>query len=170
MGATNPKQATKSCNLDSNTNSNGSLTWYTLTVNGVAMYGQFSPDAILDGRNRIITFHLNSENGLVTAIIPHFWEEMDLDPTFSVLLGNAIDKCGKHSSGNKTIYIAVFVTLGVLAILGVAGYFLYPRVRTYFKVRKSGVELQSIPSSAPIIEKAEDMEVYTHAGKYTVRM
>jgi len=40
------------------------------------MYGQFSPYAIVDGRNRIIPFQLNSDNGQVTALIPHFWEEL----------------------------------------------------------------------------------------------
>jgi hypothetical protein len=38
MDAASDQQATKSCNIDSSTNSNGSLTWYQLTINGVAMY------------------------------------------------------------------------------------------------------------------------------------
>ena len=106
-------------------------------------YGQFSPDAIVDGRYRIINFHLDNNNGSVTAIVPHFWQEMgtvlplaslslspsllrlpivlfeltcyttDLDPTYSVLVGKSKDSCRHHNGVNKNVYIGVFVTIGV---------------------------------------------------------
>eukprot|EP00026_Physarum_polycephalum_P000466 Phypoly_transcript_00467.p1 GENE.Phypoly_transcript_00467~~Phypoly_transcript_00467.p1 ORF type:complete len:1577 (+),score=152.41 Phypoly_transcript_00467:25-4731(+) len=177
LDAASAQQTTQACNLDSNTNSNGSLTWYVLTINGVAMYAQFSPDAVLDGRNRIVTFSLDPNTGQVRATIPHFWDEMDLDPTYSVLLGKAKDKCTPkhHSNVRTTVYIAVFVTVGVLVIIGVALYFLYPKIHSHLKVRKHAhVELQSVPSVTPEhnpeIEKASDMEAFTHAGKFVVRM
>lgn len=36
-------------------------------------YGQFLDYAVVDGRNRLITFNLNSEK-LVTTTLPHFWD------------------------------------------------------------------------------------------------
>lgn len=39
------------------------------------MYGQFLDTAILDGRNRAITYEASSaESYIVTAILPHFWD------------------------------------------------------------------------------------------------
>ena len=80
-----------------------SLLWVRITLNGVAMYpeeeekeekkekegkkneslivgsyAQFEPNAIVDGRNRVIKFSLQNDNS-VAATLPHFWESSGMN-------------------------------------------------------------------------------------------
>ncbi len=83
------------CNVHSQSDSAGNLRWILITIGGVSMYpmekkaieekkqtmlinnryGQFLDDAVVDGRNRAISFSLGSD-GFVHATVPHFWEEV----------------------------------------------------------------------------------------------
>lgn len=108
----------------------------------------------MDGRIRSVSFSLNSEKSVV-ASVPHFWETARMysfhiyvyiiinkylysvfDPSFSVLLGEAEDKCDaleedKRKNGiSSVVYIAVLVPIGSLIVLGAIGYFFFPKIRT----------------------------------------
>ena len=44
----------------------------------VGSYAQFEPNAIVDGRNRVIKFSLQNDNS-VAATLPHFWESSGMN-------------------------------------------------------------------------------------------
>ena len=92
---------------------NGNVSLRFLFLNNLFLifscYAQFTPNAIVDGRSRVISFALQSDNSVI-ATLPHFWDYSSiyylkdnfillivtfsflflffvaLDPTFSVLL------------------------------------------------------------------------------------
>jgi len=58
--------------ITSQNDAGGNLKWILITVDGVTMYGQFLETAIVDGKQRNISFSLLADNS-VSALLPHFW-------------------------------------------------------------------------------------------------
>jgi len=155
----------------------------TVVVNNVVLYGQLSDQAIVDGRNRNITYSF-VDSGTVRAYLPHFWSTAEMDPNYSVLLGDTQTNSGATCSSNKSkssnskiskkdiILIAVLVSVGVIGII-VLIIVIYPRTQLRFQVRKEkrlSTERRSVAMSDLEIEKAGNMEVHTAAGSFHVRL
>lgn len=49
-------------------------------------YGQFTSDAIVDGRLRVISFRLDENNGNVKTIVPHFWDTVGMFKTYLFII------------------------------------------------------------------------------------
>jgi len=154
MDARDAAQQASTCNIKSQSDPNsGSLQWITITINGEVMYGQFYDRAVVDSRIRVISFALN-DDGTVTAIIPHFWIDAEIDPNFSVLVGtDAKDDCSKDSGVDAAVYIGVFCSIGgILAVAVAFKLTLYPRIRTRLQTRKAnrlaGSDLSTLASSS----------------------
>jgi len=188
------KQQTSKCNVDSGTDSSGNLQWFTITLNSTSMYGKFMDTALLDNKTRTVTFSLNEDNS-VTASIPHFWEQAEIDPSYSVLLGERQDSCGANDNSIKSVvYIATFASLGGVIVLSAFAYFIvYPRLKLAIQVRrhlqndpeidssdhssrwrKLKKRFKSVSSSSvelsemPTFERANGMEAMTSAGHFKV--
>jgi len=187
------KEETSKCNVDSGTDSSGNLQWVTVTINSTSMYGKFMDTALLDNKTRTVTFSLN-EDGSVTGSIPHFWEQAEIDPSYSVLLGERRDSCGSNNDNSikSVIYIATFASLGGVVILSAFAYFfVYPRLKLAILLQRhvnndpetdgnSNYDHSSrwrerkkrLPPSSgvemPTIERASPMEVITSAGTFKI--
>eukprot|EP00026_Physarum_polycephalum_P003519 Phypoly_transcript_03532.p1 GENE.Phypoly_transcript_03532~~Phypoly_transcript_03532.p1 ORF type:complete len:603 (+),score=53.04 Phypoly_transcript_03532:570-2378(+) len=124
-----------------------SLIWVQLTLNGIAVYAQFDPSAIVDGRNRSISFTLQTDNSVV-ATLPHFWDFSELDPLYSVLLSPESDNgCSSKSSNHtsKKVIIAVVVSIvGTALIIAIVLY-----AYKVYKRRKTMSDLHVKMSSYP---------------------
>eukprot|EP00026_Physarum_polycephalum_P000833 Phypoly_transcript_00834.p1 GENE.Phypoly_transcript_00834~~Phypoly_transcript_00834.p1 ORF type:complete len:1260 (+),score=134.49 Phypoly_transcript_00834:229-3780(+) len=114
----------------------GNLRWFMVSINGTALYGQFLDRAVADGRIRKVTYQLGRNTTAITAIIPHFWEYADMDPDFSVLLGDKNGKCvnGKKTHDMKALKIVVPLVLG-LALVACIIIVTYPRMRYLWRTR-----------------------------------
>eukprot|EP00026_Physarum_polycephalum_P002376 Phypoly_transcript_02382.p1 GENE.Phypoly_transcript_02382~~Phypoly_transcript_02382.p1 ORF type:complete len:938 (+),score=119.17 Phypoly_transcript_02382:92-2815(+) len=160
------------------TDESGSLQWVLFVINDLSLYGEFEAKAEVDYRIQTVTYTLDKANNTITATLPHFWEIADMDPHFSVLIGDttATDQCGniikKGNSNKKIIEIVVPIVVGLVLLVALAVVF-YPRIKLYFKLRR-----QRIPSSDPAmsqsvemeIEKRGDMEVNTASGRYVLQL
>jgi len=137
------------CNVEQNEDANNSLESIVITINGTSLYGQFFPQAIIDGRIRVVSFRWN-QDATVTAIIPHFWQDMEMDPDFSVLLGSKRqDNCSasaESSDVSTTVYIAVFVSLGLALLIALAVGIMFPRLRLKWQVhmKRKSLEMDEI--------------------------
>lgn len=100
---------------------------------------------------------------------------------FSVLLNSDNENCGETQSNggasyNKTALIAVLVSVvGTLVIGAVVYLLIVPRIRLYRQVRSNDIEMSHASSSKKLkddirIDKAENMEVNTVAGRFVVHM
>lgn len=122
-------------------------------------YGQFMNHAIVDGRDRIITFKTNSDY-TVTASVPHFWSTLgtfnasiflfytililvlEIDPSYGVLLGYGDGECNnEHNTGGESLPSALVggVIGGVLLLillLLVTVFVIYPRYQIWKKARQ----------------------------------
>eukprot|EP00026_Physarum_polycephalum_P004546 Phypoly_transcript_04568.p2 GENE.Phypoly_transcript_04568~~Phypoly_transcript_04568.p2 ORF type:complete len:259 (+),score=35.80 Phypoly_transcript_04568:281-1057(+) len=104
-----------------NTDTGGNLQWVKISRNGVAVYVQFVPDAMIDGRKQDITFSLLGDFTFA-ATFPHFWTFAELDPNFNVLLDpiSYYDCAKKSSHKTKVAIIASTVTIvGLLLIVAI---------------------------------------------------
>ncbi|EGG21223.1 hypothetical protein DFA_01098 [Cavenderia fasciculata] len=89
-------------------------------ANGKLLYGRLVNRVVLDSIPRTVGHYLlqesNTNTTLVTAI-PHFENQADIDPNFSVLIGTPkSDGCSKKSD-SKTWRIAVGVVVGGVALV-----------------------------------------------------
>jgi len=145
--------------IDSSSDVNGNLEWFTVTFNGTSLFGQFFPYAAVDGRTRILPFILNTSDGSVTALIPHFWQEVELDPNYSVLLesNQPANTEGTPRSKNPTptILAAVLSTIFGTAVVICVAYFVFPRVRLLLQLRvaQEEVDMEKRRSTAELMAK-----------------
>jgi len=76
----------------------------------------------------------------------------------------------------KTIFLAVFLTVGLVALLVGVFIFAYPRIKTWMQVMRMHKVHRGDSASMDNelndleIEKGRDMEVNTAAGRFIVRM
>jgi len=147
--ANNSKQESNVCVAYSQSGDD-SLQWVKLSLNGVAVYpkkkkekrkksyltppsyAQFLPNATVDGRSRVIKFSINANDNSVAATLPHFWDNSEIDPIYSVLISPETkgDNCNdsittKKSKHWRTVTIAVTVSIVGAAILLAAAYLVY---------------------------------------------
>eukprot|EP00026_Physarum_polycephalum_P004799 Phypoly_transcript_04823.p1 GENE.Phypoly_transcript_04823~~Phypoly_transcript_04823.p1 ORF type:complete len:514 (+),score=31.39 Phypoly_transcript_04823:492-2033(+) len=147
----------KACSaIHSNKDENNNLKWYTINVKGVTLYGQFLNRAIVDGLYRSVSFSLNSDRS-VTAILPHFWENMVLDPSFSVLVGSEDSSCRKSNKVNKKLIAILVPILAVLTVIIVVFIVMYPRLKSEVKIRQGRQKLKQTES-----EKQGEVEMPSH--------
>eukprot|EP00026_Physarum_polycephalum_P000636 Phypoly_transcript_00637.p1 GENE.Phypoly_transcript_00637~~Phypoly_transcript_00637.p1 ORF type:complete len:1406 (+),score=212.85 Phypoly_transcript_00637:35-4252(+) len=159
--------------------SGGSVAWIKVTLNGFSAYGQFQPQASIDGVSRKIIFELNNDD-TISAVLPHFWEVAEFDPSFSVLVGDGssgkVDECGnpiKSHSIKKTVAIAVPVAIiGAALLAGIVILLLKRRHERNNRKKWKNIKMQQKESSDSelIHERAKDMEVNTAAGRFVVPM
>jgi len=143
MDAKSPAQGVSRSTL----NSQGNVEWLMIEFEGYSLYGQFFPYAVVDNRTRFLPFTLNTNDYSVTAIAPHFWDEIELDPSYSVLLGDGQAPDPNHGGGkhvNKTALIASLVIIGILALAVTALYVAYPRIKLELQLRegRASVEME----------------------------
>jgi hypothetical protein len=105
-----------------------------------------------------------------------------MDPNYSVILGDTANPCDSSNGVSHTAYIAVFSTLGGLALVAVAAYFIAPKVKLYYQLHLhhgTDIDMGELANSSPkpefnsdsvLIERATDMEVHTAAGRFVVKM
>eukprot|EP00026_Physarum_polycephalum_P009764 Phypoly_transcript_09899.p1 GENE.Phypoly_transcript_09899~~Phypoly_transcript_09899.p1 ORF type:complete len:181 (+),score=25.46 Phypoly_transcript_09899:682-1224(+) len=136
----------KSC-VDESTDQSGNLRWVIVVVDGVSLYGQFLDKGVLDDRVRTVQYSLSADKTTVTATVPHFWDYIDLDPNFSVLVAANKKDLGichdnKKDKTKLAIEIVVPVVVGLILIAGLV--FLFRnRILTALKVRK----MRRVPTS-----------------------
>eukprot|EP00026_Physarum_polycephalum_P001232 Phypoly_transcript_01233.p1 GENE.Phypoly_transcript_01233~~Phypoly_transcript_01233.p1 ORF type:complete len:1169 (+),score=148.62 Phypoly_transcript_01233:270-3509(+) len=152
---------------------NRNLKWFTLYVDGVTLYGQFLNRTILDGQFRQVGFKLDGEKSVI-ALLPHFWVNAVVDPSFSVLLGADDTGCKSNKSKKTTRLVEILVPICVfLAVAVVVTILLLPRIRSYISMKLSKRRLEEIPSSDKKeveIEKIDHMEVNSASGKYQLHL
>ncbi len=116
---------------------------------------------------------------------------LEIDPSFSVLLGGDTSGCAtllQESKVDAKIYIAVFVSIGGALIIGLFMVLLVaPRIRLWMAVRGANiVEMGPLPTKSSRrsggrsgrgggeddinIERAAPMEVFTSAGKFSLEL
>jgi len=132
------------------------LKWFTIVVDGVAMYGEIQDSAVVDGLIRTIDFSLN-QDGSVTALLPHFWTDAEVDPSYSVLLGEYTNPCGDSdgSLSTRDKHIVIGVVVGVVGAAGLIAVVI-PRLTLLRQIRRgekrqgANVPLETIPSHTTI--------------------
>jgi len=72
-------------NTVSSKDGNENLQWFKLNVDGVSLYAQFVEDTLVDGRPGKVGFELDANND-VKLTVPSFWEAIQIDPVYTVLL------------------------------------------------------------------------------------
>jgi hypothetical protein len=111
-------QGLQPCAIEKRENSNNDLRWYKVTVGGVTMYSQMEDEAIVDGYVKPITFAYSSATTFA-ARIPFFWNNVTVDPNFSVLVEDS-DPCrnsDKPPKWNWFYIIPIFVVVPVCGLL-----------------------------------------------------
>eukprot|EP00026_Physarum_polycephalum_P000327 Phypoly_transcript_00327.p1 GENE.Phypoly_transcript_00327~~Phypoly_transcript_00327.p1 ORF type:complete len:1631 (+),score=195.10 Phypoly_transcript_00327:260-5152(+) len=178
--AKNANSNSKSTTCTNDEDNTGNLQWLLLVVDQTSLYVQFLDSALVDGRVRKISFSFNSSDQTVSAILPHFWEFSEMDPSYNVLLGDvsADEACTgvktKNKSVSKKVIIAVVVPVVVLILLVVLFLiFVLPRLKTWMKVRHS----TRVPSHNPDteldhmqIERTKEYSVNSAAGNFRLEL
>eukprot|EP00026_Physarum_polycephalum_P017905 Phypoly_transcript_19287.p1 GENE.Phypoly_transcript_19287~~Phypoly_transcript_19287.p1 ORF type:complete len:190 (+),score=20.11 Phypoly_transcript_19287:134-703(+) len=167
-----PTVADTSCKVlvDSKTDEIQSLKWFTLTIAGVSLYGQFLNKAIIDESIRVINFTLTAENS-VRIKLPHFWNNAVVDPTYSVLISGGKGNCGKTNQSVEIVEIVVPVVvvfiIGILVII-----LLLPRIRSAIMIAfaRHRLEESSDIGNAMEIERITGLEVNSSAGKFVLQL
>jgi len=147
-----------------------SLLWFMIYVGKISLYGQFASNAILDGRVRNITFGLNEDN-TISAILPHFWDYSEMDPQFSVLLGDTNrGTCENDQKGVNKKVIAIVVPIVVVVVLLVILIVIYfAKFHSKWKILRHK-SADSEMDKTTKIERAGDFNVQTASGTYNMRM
>eukprot|EP00026_Physarum_polycephalum_P014097 Phypoly_transcript_14571.p1 GENE.Phypoly_transcript_14571~~Phypoly_transcript_14571.p1 ORF type:complete len:268 (+),score=42.80 Phypoly_transcript_14571:54-806(+) len=150
---------------------------YVLVVSGdVTLYGQFMDKAELDDRVRSVKYSVGNDG--ITMTVPHFWDYADLDPNFNVLLGDPAkytSLCEKPNSQKKGLGVSkkiIAIVIPVVffcAALAVVIILLFPRIKTWRKVRKAEKVNSVDMDSGANIEKVDGMETHTTAGNFPLR-
>lgn len=166
MGMKSDANKTKTITDSDGDTVNRNLQWLTFSAGGYSLYCSFLPVAIIDGRVGRISFKKRKTTNAAVAVIPHFDDEVDVDPNFSVLVDpnyGETDDGGKTTDGNggdtstdgggsilgdgkSDTPLIVGVTVGVVgavALSVVGAVVVYPRLRTRKQLReaKEGIEL-----------------------------
>jgi len=125
--------------------SQGALSSFQMVVDGVPLYGQFFPFALLDNRPYTLstTYTPGGNSIVITSSTPVFLSELVIDPNFAVLLetssppqSNTNSPTNINNSVSKSVIIAVVVSVVGGVILIVAAFlFLFPRIHVWWKVR-----------------------------------
>eukprot|EP00026_Physarum_polycephalum_P014564 Phypoly_transcript_15093.p1 GENE.Phypoly_transcript_15093~~Phypoly_transcript_15093.p1 ORF type:complete len:251 (+),score=16.48 Phypoly_transcript_15093:33-755(+) len=153
--ATDLQNTQKPNSCQNNDQDSSNLRWTMVVIDGVALYGQFLPFAEIDGRVQSISYKLNSDN-TVTALLPHFWDTADMDPHYSVLVGDKDSLCGEKKISTKLLIIYIAVPV-VVVILVMVLFFavVWPRFKLWYQVKmgtkraKRGIILESPPPTPP---------------------
>lgn len=176
-------RAQKAVQCQNSLQESGSVQWFTIVVDNVTLYAELIDRAIIDDRVRSITYTLNDTDHSITAILPHFWDSADMDPNYSVLLGDE-DSCTKKVKADdntrRLLIIILPIVVGVILLIALL-VIVAPRLRTRYKVYRerkshkfenqlSEISNSTEPEMEMKIEKASDMEVYTASGRYHVPM
>lgn len=109
-------------NTISSQDSSNNLQWFTLNVEGVSLHAQFVEEVILDGKVGKVGFELSSNNEVVYSV-PSFWDAIEIDPVYSVLLdtNNKVDNCQANSlKSNDNNVASVAVGAAVGGVVGAA--------------------------------------------------
>jgi len=174
MDAKSPSKATQQVSRSS-VDSSGNVEWLIITFEEYSLYGQFFPSAVVDNRTRILPFILNASDSSVTAMVPHFWGEVDLDPSYNVLLGDgqASNNFGRKKAVSKTALEASLLTIGLLALVLTALYFAYPRILLALQLRegRESIQLEKRGSQGYAGERKETtlaMQVSADEGQFSV--
>eukprot|EP00026_Physarum_polycephalum_P019061 Phypoly_transcript_20895.p1 GENE.Phypoly_transcript_20895~~Phypoly_transcript_20895.p1 ORF type:complete len:155 (+),score=15.04 Phypoly_transcript_20895:135-599(+) len=123
----------------SNADQQNNLRWFMIVRDQVSLYGQLLDTAVVDGRARLINYTLNDDN-TITACIPHFWSFADMDPNYSVLIGdknaNCDAKIDKGKDVKRTIAIVVPVVVVSLIIIVVLSVLFGPKIKMWLKRKR----------------------------------
>jgi len=92
----------------------GSLKWLTVQTNILSLFIKFEDHAVVDGRNRIITYSFNETDKSIFAVLPHFWYFAEMDPKLCILLDN---NSTNASANSMYIYISVAFASFVVVLL-----------------------------------------------------
>eukprot|EP00026_Physarum_polycephalum_P014446 Phypoly_transcript_14960.p1 GENE.Phypoly_transcript_14960~~Phypoly_transcript_14960.p1 ORF type:complete len:300 (+),score=45.21 Phypoly_transcript_14960:30-902(+) len=128
----------------------GSLRWFVVEVDQVALYGQLLNKSLVDGRVRSASFYYSESEKTLSAVLPHFWDYAELDPSYSVLLDDkTYDQACRHKKKkiNTTLIYAIVIPVVVVIILIGTFIFFYPRIKTWLAVRRKTVGSQSVEMS-----------------------
>jgi len=101
---------------NSSTYESGSLSWFAMNADSISLFGQFSPEASVDGRKRLVYFSMNSTDFSITAVSPHFWQEFEMDPSYSILVD---DNNGNGGGVSQSVIIGTVVGVvgGMIVII-----------------------------------------------------
>lgn len=149
------------------------IQWIKIQLNGVALYGTFSEYAVLDTAIRTVQFLYNSTTGDVIIQTPHFFDEVELDPNFQVLLDPSQLQTSCDGAVRSSTNVAAPVIGGVIGgVVGAAclicgGMLLVRRKRQKKTMRrlstgpkkeksnKFGFKKNATPSSSPLYNDIE---------------
>jgi len=113
-------------------NSQGSLSWFQISVDNVALYGTFLPVGVVDTRTTTLQISYEQvstkteKEGIVTVSSPVFFEKLVVDPNFAVLLVPSSDSsCNSNSLSSKNRIskidiLAIALAIGGATVVGVA--------------------------------------------------
>eukprot|EP00026_Physarum_polycephalum_P001796 Phypoly_transcript_01799.p1 GENE.Phypoly_transcript_01799~~Phypoly_transcript_01799.p1 ORF type:complete len:509 (+),score=43.80 Phypoly_transcript_01799:1579-3105(+) len=110
------KSEQKNCAKDF-VDDSGNLRWVAVSLGDLSLYGQFDDKSIIDGRVRSTSYVLNSDYS-VSAILPHFWDFAEMDPSYSLLVADQTTRgCGSSNTKWKlAVEIAVPCVAGAVLI------------------------------------------------------
>jgi len=123
-------------------NSAGNLLYFLVKSGDQYLYGQMVPIIIIDGTFRNVSSVFLKETDDVMITIPHFWDQIVVDPNYSVLVGenvNTLNPCEKSnqlvtggSSINKSVIIGVVVgVVGGVILLAVFVFVVLPKIQLW---------------------------------------
>eukprot|EP00026_Physarum_polycephalum_P006562 Phypoly_transcript_06610.p1 GENE.Phypoly_transcript_06610~~Phypoly_transcript_06610.p1 ORF type:complete len:550 (+),score=53.74 Phypoly_transcript_06610:161-1651(+) len=107
-----------------------SLQWFAIHLDGLQLYGKFMAHALLDGNIRMVEFTYNQAQEMIFLTVPFFWQKVEVDPQFSVLVdGLEKDDCGKQHTPKWVIVIAVVLPVVIALTIAATIYFIVKHTR-----------------------------------------
>jgi len=147
------------------------LHYILITLNGVSLYGKFLDFALLDNLMQNIQYSWDATVQMVAITVPHFWDTMDMDPDFQVLVNNGqqsgtvlqIGECTSNVQQTNGVVTAEVVGIAVGGVVGAAalvgGFLLVAARRRQRNIRKLTGGASST-ASTPLVSYASQGHIY----------
>jgi len=126
--------------------SNGNLLYFILNVNGVSLYGQIERQIVVDGRIQLALFDWDESSSTVVVKVPFFWNDVEIDPNYSVLLQSEdlkSNQCNEaflqpqNNTPSHTILMATTVGIaGFIVVVFIVLTLFYKRVAVWCHIKK----------------------------------
>jgi len=96
---------------DANHDGSDNLRSLQIQLNGVSLYGQFVDSAYFDDEIRSVQFSYNATAGDVIIEAPHFWDYVEFDPQFQVLINPDLVNRGCNGTASDSIPTVVIAAV-----------------------------------------------------------
>jgi len=123
------------------TDEQNSLQWSVQNYGKTALFSQFFNKALLDGAIYPVSFQFNGNESSFNVVIPHFWTNVEIDPSFNVLLdydSSSTHTNNPHANNDNIVTIVIIVVpiIAVLVVVLVVFLIMYPRISMWRKMRR----------------------------------